>query len=70
MSRSVAEDLKNGVDVVAEKFECVTLLLSEIVGFTALCSVSSPLEVVRTLNDLYALYDGLIDKFDAYKVSR
>ncbi len=65
----MAEKLKNGMEVPAETFEAVTLFFSEIVGFTQLCSESSPIEIVTMLNELYSFFDATIAQHDAYKAS-
>lgn len=66
--RPVAELLKRGDPVEAECFDCVTILFSDIVGFTELCTTSTPFEVVEMLNDWYTCCDSIISNYDVYKV--
>ena len=65
----MAEKLKVGESVNPEMYDEATIYFSDIVGFADLSSSSTPVQIVDLLNDLYSLFDGVIDQHDVYKVS-
>uniref|UniRef100_A0A3B1KKZ6 Guanylate cyclase soluble subunit alpha-1 n=1 Tax=Astyanax mexicanus TaxID=7994 RepID=A0A3B1KKZ6_ASTMX len=65
---NVAQRLWQGLPVQAKKFEGVTVLFSDIVGFTAICSRCTPMQVVNMLSELYTRFDGHCGELDVYKV--
>ncbi|ELU08946.1 hypothetical protein CAPTEDRAFT_127209, partial [Capitella teleta] len=67
---NVADKLRLNQPVEAEKFDLVSILFSDIVGFTAMCGDEKvvPIDIVRMLNRLYTQFDMLSSLNSVYKV--
>lgn len=65
---SIAKRLREGETVIADRFEDVTLLFADIVGFTQLSARMEPSQVVDLLNQLFRLFDELADRHGLEKV--
>lgn len=70
LPREVAERLKDDSErrMVAERFESVTVLFGDVVGFTPLCSTLSPDELVSLLDDLVSRFDAIADELGVEKI--
>ncbi|KAI6225441.1 Guanylate cyclase [Aphelenchoides fujianensis] len=64
----VANELKMGRAVPPKMFKQASVFFSDIVGFTTICSTSTPFEVVTMLNTVYTGFDDIIGKHGCYKV--
>uniref|UniRef100_W5K8D2 guanylate cyclase n=1 Tax=Astyanax mexicanus TaxID=7994 RepID=W5K8D2_ASTMX len=64
----VAQRLWQGLPVQAKKFDDVTMLFSDIVGFTAVCAQCTPMQVISMLNELYTRFDYQCGVLDVYKL--
>jgi guanylate cyclase len=49
-------------------FDSVSILFSDVVTFTEICSRITPMEVVSMLNAMYSIFDTLTEQNGVYKV--
>ena len=64
----IAERLKTGERLIVDRFDHVTVLFADIVGFTAMSSRTSPEELVTMLNELFSRFDRLAAKHGLEKI--
>lgn len=64
----IAEQLKNGQQVVADTFNSVTVLFADIVDFTPLASQLRPNELVALLNNIFSTFDRLAEHYGLEKI--
>jgi class 3 adenylate cyclase len=65
---SIAERLKRGPEAIADGFPAVTVLFSDLVGFTPLSETVSPQQLVKLLNDLFSAFDDLSQRYGLEKI--
>ena len=65
---SVANELKTGNRSTAMDYDSITILFSDIKGFTNICNSCDPFQVVDMLNSLYSLFDDKSEFHNVYKV--
>ena len=64
----IAKRLREGERVIADRFDDVTLLFADIVGFTKLSSGLPASEVVEILNRVFSEFDQLVARFGLEKI--
>jgi guanylate cyclase soluble subunit alpha len=67
--KEVAKQLIHKDPVEAQTIESVTMLFSDLVGFTAICGKCAPMDVVNMLSALYTKFDTKCTELELYKVS-
>jgi len=65
---AVVAQLKGGRDMVADSFQLVSVIFTDMKGFTAFSSKVTPVELVNFLNHMYSSFDRISDKHGVYKV--
>ncbi|KAK3594150.1 hypothetical protein CHS0354_040928 [Potamilus streckersoni] len=67
---AIADRLKHGEDPIktCEAFDEVTIMFSYLVGFSDICGQASAIQIVECINNVFTLFDNIIDKYDVFKV--
>jgi|GEM_PF-1854544 len=65
---SIADRLRHGEEVIADRFDEMTVLFVDCVGFTELSSHLTPTALVELLNDVFSLFDRLVDRYELEKI--
>ena len=64
----IATRLKQGDEVIADRFPEVTVLFADLVDFTRRSRGTAPEKVVRVLDDLFTAFDGLAERLGLEKI--
>ncbi|HEX5578656.1 MAG TPA: adenylate/guanylate cyclase domain-containing protein, partial [Candidatus Limnocylindria bacterium] len=65
---SIAERLRAGERVIADRFDEMAVLFADIVNFTPFAQAHSPDEVVGVLNSVFSIFDELADAYGLEKI--
>jgi class 3 adenylate cyclase len=65
---SIAERLRGGETVIADRFEEMAVLFADVVDFTAISSRLPPTDLVALLNDVFSACDRLTEDFHLEKI--
>mmetsp|Transcript_74235 Transcript_74235/g.131275 ORF Transcript_74235/g.131275 Transcript_74235/m.131275 type:complete len:1100 (-) Transcript_74235:267-3566(-) len=64
----IVELVNQEVSPIAEPYKDVTIIFTDIKGFTAYCSKIQPMELVDLLNSMYSAFDEIILNWGLHKV--
>lgn len=68
LPNAIADRLKAGETLIADRLDDVTVLFADIVGFTRLASHTSPNELVELLNTIFSHFDQLAEEYGLEKI--
>jgi class 3 adenylate cyclase len=68
LPKPIAERMKSGETNIADHHADVTLLVADLVGFTALTGSIDPVQVVSLLNEIFSAFDVLVEKRGLEKI--
>jgi class 3 adenylate cyclase/CheY-like chemotaxis protein len=68
LPQPIAERLKQVPGVIADRFDMVTVLFADIVGFTELAAGIAPEVLVGMLNEIFSRFDQLADQHGLEKI--
>lgn len=68
LPQPIAERLKQGERALAERFEAVTVLFADLVGFTSWAATLPPEQVVARLAHIFTAFDALTERHGLEKI--
>jgi class 3 adenylate cyclase/HAMP domain-containing protein len=64
----IADRLKSGAEIIVDRFDAVSVLFADIVGFTSLSAHTTPEKLVTMLDELFSAFDKLAEKHGLEKI--
>jgi guanylate cyclase len=68
LPEEIAARLKISPGVIAERFDAVSVLFADVVGFTPMAAKLSPEELVAVLNEVFTRFDALATQYGVEKI--
>ncbi|MBA3533598.1 MAG: response regulator [Ardenticatenales bacterium] len=68
LPKAIVERLKHTPDAIADSFDDATVLFADIVDFTPLAATLTPLALVRFLNEIFSIFDALVERHQLEKI--
>jgi adenylate cyclase len=68
LPETIIRRVRRGETQIADRFTEVTILFSDLVGFTALANQCSPARILEILNSLFSVFDGLAKRLKLEKI--
>ena len=68
MPRAVVDELKEYGTATPQRFDAVSLLMLDFVGFTDMTISHDPSAIISELNDIFSAFDRIADMFDCERV--
>ncbi len=68
LPKHIAEELKTSTGTIAKDYEQITVLFTDLIGFTELSLRHSAKEIVAILNEIFSQFDALTDEMGLEKI--
>jgi len=68
LPKDIANILKNESRTIADQHDQVSVLFADIVNFTPMSALMTPVELVELLNDVFSYFDILVEKYGLEKI--
>lgn len=68
LPKEIAAILKNESRTVADYHEDASILFADVVNFTPLSATMTPIELVELFNEVFSLFDTLVEKYGLEKI--
>ena len=68
LPKKIADILKNEHCIIADKYDQVSVLFADIVNFTPMSALMTPVELVKLLNAVFSYFDILVERYQLEKI--